>query len=420
MGIAAAATLDLAAPAPSPERSAPPPGATSFQQHLDAERPERDAAKEVDQDQQGDDRAGEQAAPALIAAAPAASLLVQLAGGAPAGENADANIEGVSAPADVAGEAPQTPAPVLPQLKSAPTKQAGQGENQLKTEAPGAEFGAQAAAPEEPAPAALSAEGGAPTQPAAAQANAQANAAPIPAAAASALQALAANAKAARAPMGDNAPEPIESKPAAPQSTGKTAQKSDFVPAGPAKAAALARATPNEGAAPGLTQVDASPPPTAQQQQQAATTPDASAARAAPAAAQVGREIIRRFNGQSTQFDLRLDPPELGRVEVRIEVSRDHRVTATLTAESPQALVELARHARELQQSLQSAGLELAENGLSFDLRQGGEGARESFEAGRGEDRAASAPEDETPIPTARARPVGFESWRGVRVDLML
>ncbi|MEZ6022856.1 MAG: flagellar hook-length control protein FliK [Hyphomonadaceae bacterium] len=86
----------------------------------------------------------------------------------------------------------------------------------------------------------------------------------------------------------------------------------------------------------------------------------------------MGREIIRRFDGGNTSFELRLDPPELGRVEVRLEVSRDHRVTAMIAADSPQALTELARHARELEQTLQAAGLELSDSGLSFDLRQGG------------------------------------------------
>ena len=43
--------------------------------------------------------------------------------------------------------------------------------------------------------------------------------------------------------------------------------------------------------------------------------------RAAPTAAQVGREIIRRFNGGTTNFELRLDPAELGRVEIRMEVT---------------------------------------------------------------------------------------------------
>lgn len=139
------------------------------------------------------------------------------------------------------------------------------------------------------------------------------------------------------------------------------------------------------------------------------------AARALPAAHQVAHEIVRRFDGGATRFELRLDPPELGRVEVRLDVSRDHRVSATIAADSPQAVTELARHARELEQLLSAAGLDLGDNGLSFDLRQGGERAEaEAFGASGGEDGAVA---ETAPV---AARPIGLERWRGVRVDMMV
>jgi flagellar hook-length control protein FliK len=142
------------------------------------------------------------------------------------------------------------------------------------------------------------------------------------------------------------------------------------------------------------------------------------AARSAPAAAQVGREIVRRFDGENTRFELRLDPPELGRIEVRLEVTRDHRVTAVVAADNAQALSELTRNARDLEQTLQSAGLELGENGLSFDLRRGGDETAEA-DAGRSAG-ADGAMNDDQPGETVLARPVGFERWRGVRLDLMV
>lgn len=146
---------------------------------------------------------------------------------------------------------------------------------------------------------------------------------------------------------------------------------------------------------------------------------DSGAQRAAPAAAQVGREIIRRFDGGNTSFELRLDPAELGRVEVRMEVTRDHRVTAVITADDPQALTELARNARELEQQLQSAGLQLSDNGLSFDLRQGGHGgdAEQASNGARGAGGEETLAEQQ---PAPVARPLGYERWRGVRVDMMV
>lgn len=141
------------------------------------------------------------------------------------------------------------------------------------------------------------------------------------------------------------------------------------------------------------------------------------AARAAPVAAQVGREIVRRFNGGATQFELRLDPPELGRIEVRLDVSRDHKVTAIVTADNPQALSDLSRNARDLEQSLQSAGLNLAENGLSFDLRQsGGEGGSQDSGASAA---GTAANTDENPTSSPAPATARLERWRGVRVDVM-
>ncbi len=146
---------------------------------------------------------------------------------------------------------------------------------------------------------------------------------------------------------------------------------------------------------------------------------DTGAQRAAPAGAQVAREIVRRFDGGNTSFELRLDPAELGRVEVRMEVSRDHKVTAVITADNPQALTELARQARELEAQLQSAGLQLSDSGLSFDLRQGSNGnqAQDANGAQRGAGGEQAATEQ---AQTQTARPIGFERWRGVRVDMMV
>jgi hypothetical protein len=145
---------------------------------------------------------------------------------------------------------------------------------------------------------------------------------------------------------------------------------------------------------------------------------------AGPVAAQIGGEIIRRFNGQDTTFQLRLDPPDLGRVDVRLDVSRDHRVTAVISADNPQALSDLARGARDLQQALQSAGLDLSDEGLRFNLSSNGQGnafaqaqsqqEHSGFGAGAlAQTQPAIAPE------IAASRPLSIDSWRGSRVDLL-
>ncbi len=141
------------------------------------------------------------------------------------------------------------------------------------------------------------------------------------------------------------------------------------------------------------------------------------AARAPPPHAQITREIVRRAANGATQFEVRLDPPELGRVEVKLEVGRDQRVSATISADTPQALTELVRAARDIEQALQSAGLEVREDGLNFDLaqqRQGQERAEREPAA-----RVAVTEAGEETAPRQGARPIGLERWRGVRVDLV-
>ncbi|AZU04909.1 flagellar hook-length control protein [Glycocaulis alkaliphilus] len=88
--------------------------------------------------------------------------------------------------------------------------------------------------------------------------------------------------------------------------------------------------------------------------------------------AELGQMIARRFADGSRSFDIRLDPPELGRVQVRLEIGADRSVQAMLTAEKPEALAELQRNARELEKALADAGLDLGENGIGFALSEGG------------------------------------------------
>ena len=102
-----------------------------------------------------------------------------------------------------------------------------------------------------------------------------------------------------------------------------------------------------------------------------ATTPhgNAHSARFAPhTAQQMAGQITRSFNNGHKVFDIRLDPAELGKVDVRLELRADNRVHAVLTAERPETLNELQRSARDLERALADAGLDLSEDGLTFQL----------------------------------------------------
>ena len=70
---------------------------------------------------------------------------------------------------------------------------------------------------------------------------------------------------------------------------------------------------------------------------------------------------------------IRLNPEELGKVDVKLEFARDGSVRAQISAERPETLEMLQRDARVLDKALQEAGLKTDQNSLQFNL-QGGNG----------------------------------------------
>jgi len=84
--------------------------------------------------------------------------------------------------------------------------------------------------------------------------------------------------------------------------------------------------------------------------------------------------MAQRLADGVREFRIRLDPPELGRIDIRMEITRDGHLSAHLITDRPEALDALQRDARALERALQAAGLDLEEGDLSFNLR--GNGAR--------------------------------------------
>ena len=83
----------------------------------------------------------------------------------------------------------------------------------------------------------------------------------------------------------------------------------------------------------------------------------------------VAIEIAGKALAGKNRFEIRLDPPELGRIDVRLDVDRDGNVTSRLTVDRPDTLDLLRRDAASLERALQDAGLKTANNGLQFSLR---------------------------------------------------
>lgn len=77
--------------------------------------------------------------------------------------------------------------------------------------------------------------------------------------------------------------------------------------------------------------------------------------------------------GDNKTMTLQLDPPELGRVEIKMKFSADKTVKAIVTSEKPETHLMLQRDGHALEKALQDAGLDTnGDGGLSFELADEG------------------------------------------------
>ncbi len=95
----------------------------------------------------------------------------------------------------------------------------------------------------------------------------------------------------------------------------------------------------------------------------------AGSASAGVAMAALPVEIAARALEGKRRFEIRLDPPELGRIDVRLDFGRDGQVTSRLVVERAETLDLLRRDSASLERALESAGLRTPDSGLQFSLR---------------------------------------------------
>ena len=73
-------------------------------------------------------------------------------------------------------------------------------------------------------------------------------------------------------------------------------------------------------------------------------------------------------NTDSRNWTLQLDPPDLGKVEVELNFSKDKLVKAHMIIEKPETWMMLQRDAQILERALQEAGLDVSSENLEFEL----------------------------------------------------
>lgn len=120
-----------------------------------------------------------------------------------------------------------------------------------------------------------------------------------------------------------------------------------------------------------------------------ATTPTLAGGGVQTASQVVAASIFRAAQGgESRTMTLHLDPPELGRVAIKLEMDKNRTLKTVLTIEKPETHSLLQRDSHLLERALQNAGIdvsggeslsfELAGDGFSFDRgsgQNGGQGA---------------------------------------------
>ncbi len=113
-------------------------------------------------------------------------------------------------------------------------------------------------------------------------------------------------------------------------------------------------------------------------------------------------EIAASAKSGKTRFEIRLDPAELGRIDVRIDIDRHGQMTSHLTVERPETLSMLRQDANQLQRALDNAGLSTGNGGLQFSLRdQSSQGQNDGNQSNPNAHRLVVSEEDSVPAVVA-------------------
>jgi hypothetical protein len=115
-------------------------------------------------------------------------------------------------------------------------------------------------------------------------------------------------------------------------------------------------------------------------------------------------EISAQARAGKNRFEIRLDPPELGRIDVRLDIDRDGKVTSRLTVDRAETLDILRRDAHSIERALNDAGLKTSDSGLQFSLRDQGFAQRDS--SGEGDRKGARLVAVDAELSAVAATPI--------------
>ena len=94
-------------------------------------------------------------------------------------------------------------------------------------------------------------------------------------------------------------------------------------------------------------------------------------------------EIAGKALDGKNRFEIRLDPPELGRIDVRLDVDRDGQVTSHLTVDRAERSICCAATPPASNARCRTPGFKTSDNGLQFSLRDQSHAASSRTTRGR-------------------------------------
>jgi flagellar hook-length control protein FliK len=126
-------------------------------------------------------------------------------------------------------------------------------------------------------------------------------------------------------------------------------------------------------------------------------THSASAAQAADVRDSVFKQILMRLTAEGGEMRLRLEPPELGELDLRLVVESGNKLNLSIAAERQDIAHLLQRHLDELKHSLQQAGLDVT--GAEVQTRDEFERGQRDSGAPFRRPEAAAASAEPAPVP---------------------
>jgi len=115
-------------------------------------------------------------------------------------------------------------------------------------------------------------------------------------------------------------------------------------------------------------------------------------------------QLTRAAAAGTDRITIKLQPENLGKVDIELKFN-DGRVTATITADTPEAVQHLQRDSQVLEKALQDAGLQTDRDSLQFNMRgeqrQGGQANDGQGRRGGRERGQFIGQDDLAPVPTA-------------------